>query len=959
MGFIANPNITPGNNIQALEPDGFEIGSGAGQINTSGSNYVYYAWKRPQAAALTLTAVRLTAFDATRYDQGVLLKWRTGYEIDNLGFHVYREVNGTLERVTRSLVAGSGLRTAHGAAVNGEHRYAIWDTALPLDRSAVYFLEDRAFNGKSTWHGPVRPVDGGLEAPPNVTPSIALRDLGKGTGKGQDRRRVFFERGARLDRRDKPGPAGPVVSATEMQRTLAARAAVKISVNRPGWYRITQPELVAAGLAPRAKARTLRLFVDGVEQAMMVRGEEDGLFGPADAIEFYGTGVDTPYTDTRTYWLVADSRPGLRMRVHPRAGLHAPPVNAGSFGFTVQQKERSIYFAALRNGEAENWFGAIVSDVPADLVVDLPNLDAAGAAKIEMSIQGVTETSSADAEHVIAIGINGTEVGELRFNGGLLGVDSFEIPPGTLTEGANTVTVTERGEDVFGLVDVVRIHYAHTYRADADLLRFTAPATGTITVGGFASSAIRVIDITDPLAAEELRGTVAPDGGLWAVTVLSPGGGPRTLLAFTESTVAAPALVRANRLSRWHDSTNEADYLAVSHAAFADALGPLAARREAQGLSVLRADIEDIYDEFSFGEKTPQALKDFMRHARASWKLRPRFLLLVGDATIDPRDYAGFGDADFVPTKLISLEGKEAELETASDDWFVDFDTNGLPDLAVGRLPVRTLDQANATVAKTLAYEMEADAPWLNDVTFVADVYDTQLRNPYEAATRQLEALLPQDYIRHELFASEIGAAGVKQALASHVAEGRLIVNYAGHGSTQVWGEHSDLLNPDDINGWSNSRLPFVITMNCLNGLFQGIYDEESLAETLLRTPDGGAVAVWASSGVTNTAMQEVMTRELYRLIFQGGTSTLGEMVVAAKRAVSDRDVRRSWIFFGDPALRLKGIGAASTPPVPALQTGTERDRSETKRAGRTRGHARRTGCACCRTGRLHRRRPR
>ncbi len=75
-----------------------------------------------------------------------------------------------------------------------------------------------------------------------------------------------------------------------------------------------------------------------------------------------------------------------------------------------------------------------------------------------------------------------------------------------------------------------------------------------------------------------------------------------------------------------------------------------------------------------------------------------------------------------MPTKLISLEGDKAELETASDDWFVDVDSNGLPDLAVGRLPVRTLDQANATVAKTLAYEMEADAPWLNDVLFVADI---------------------------------------------------------------------------------------------------------------------------------------------------------------------------------------------------------------------------------------------
>ncbi len=64
-------------------------------VNTNATTYVYYAWKRPDPASTgTLTAVRLTAFDATRYDRGVLLQWRTGYEIDNLGFHVYREIDG-------------------------------------------------------------------------------------------------------------------------------------------------------------------------------------------------------------------------------------------------------------------------------------------------------------------------------------------------------------------------------------------------------------------------------------------------------------------------------------------------------------------------------------------------------------------------------------------------------------------------------------------------------------------------------------------------------------------------------------------------------------------------------------------------------------------------------------------------------------------------------------------------
>ncbi len=276
----------------------------------------------------------------------------------------------------------------------------------------------------------------------------------------------------------------------------------------------------------------------------------------------------------------------------------------------------------------------------------LSNIDASGgAAELEITLQGVTDNPGADPDHVVAILVNGTEIGELRFDGQALGVQSFAIPPGLLTEGANTVTVVARGgETDISLVDVVRLRYAHAYRADADLLRFTADGPGTVTVGGFASGAIRVIDITDPLAAEELRGTVVQDAGLWAVTVGVPGGGPRTLLAFTDATIAAPAFVRANRPSRWHAAASAADYLAVVHAEFADAVGPLLERREQQGLSTARVDIEDVYDEFSFGEKTPQALKDFMRHAGSTWKRLPRFVLLVGDATIDPRDYAGFGD---------------------------------------------------------------------------------------------------------------------------------------------------------------------------------------------------------------------------------------------------------------------------------------------------------------------------
>jgi len=93
--------------------------------------------------------------------------------------------------------------------------------------------------------------------------------------------------------------------------------------------------------------------------------------------------------------------------------------------------------------------------------------------------------------------------------------------------------------------------------------------------------------------------------------------------------------------------------------------------------------------------------------------------------------------------------------------------------------------------------------------------------------------------------------------------------------------------------------------MTCLNGYFQDpVLD--SLAEGLMKAPRGGAVAVWASSGMTLPDNQAAMNQELYRRLFDREGMRLGEAARAAKAAVNDVDVRRTWILFGDPTTRLK-----------------------------------------------------
>jgi len=93
--------------------------------------------------------------------------------------------------------------------------------------------------------------------------------------------------------------------------------------------------------------------------------------------------------------------------------------------------------------------------------------------------------------------------------------------------------------------------------------------------------------------------------------------------------------------------------------------------------------------------------------------------------------------------------------------------------------------------------------------------------------------------------------------------------------------------------------------MTCLNGFFQDVYSDR-LAEALLKAKQGGAVAVWASLGLTEPDKQAVMNEELSRLLFGSDGITPGEAVKRAKTAVSDQDIRRTWILFGDPTTKLK-----------------------------------------------------
>jgi hypothetical protein len=104
----------------------------------------------------------------------------------------------------------------------------------------------------------------------------------------------------------------------------------------------------------------------------------------------------------------------------------------------------------------------------------------------------------------------------------------------------------------------------------------------------------------------------------------------------------------------------------------------------------------------------------------------------------------------------------------------------------------------------------------------------------------------------------------------------------------------------------NGSNLSLFVMMTCLNGYFHDA-QFDSLGESLMKAANGGAVAVWASSGMTTPGDQAVMDIELFKRLFEeNGLLTLGEAVSSAKPAALNVDVRRTWILLGDPTMRVR-----------------------------------------------------
>jgi uncharacterized repeat protein (TIGR01451 family) len=832
----------------------------------------------------------------------IVLQWRTGGEAHNLGFNVYREVNGNRVRLNPSLIAGSALLMRGALPKHSGKTYNWIDPSAGAD-GGEYWLEDVDLGGTRTMHGPVSAASANLDGDSAATQALTFSQLSQARPAAQSG--------------DESHPVEAVVqefvpSSSQIQKQfeLAAHPAVKILVRHEGWYHVMQPDLVKAGLDPNVDPASLRLFAEAVEEPLQITGATAGRggFGPQAAVNFYGTGIDTVYSGTRVYWLVAGEGTGARIRrLEASKGSNLPP---SSFPSTVELRQRTTYFAALLTPDGDNFFGALVSPTPVEQVLHVPHLDQTSTqpARIEVVLQGVI----VGVPHDVTVALNGTPLGDVTFTGQVKGRFQVNVPPGVLLNWNNTVTLTsQNGPYDISLVNYIRIVYPHSYVADSDELKFSGRAGDEVKVAGFVAAPAALLDITDPDRPVELTPQIILQNGKYEIDVQVPWATTNpaapirhTLLAVADDRLATTAAVRPNHPSHWHSPQAGAEIAMVTYEDFAGALTPLVRSHQAEGKSSAVVPINDLYDEFNSGERSPFAIRQFLQSATSNWKTAPKYLLLNGRASIDPRNYLGFGHLDLVPTKIVPTP----ILMTSSDDWFSDFTDSGMPTVATGRLPVSTADEANTVVGKVVAYEGQStNGAWTAQALMVADRDDTT--DTFTLDSQTVQAQLPSAMQVTDVFTTTVGVDAARQQIIDGINSGQLLVNYLGHGSEEQW-SGSDIFDTTTVTSLTNgSELPVFLIMDCLNGFFQDVY-QQPLGVTLLLAPNGGAVAVLASTGLNQPVPQAKLDKLVVQQAMNPARPALGEAILKAKSFIGDPSVRRTYVLFGDPAMRLKAPGA-------------------------------------------------
>jgi len=741
----------------------------------------------------------------------------------------------------------------------------------------------------------------------------------------------------------------------------------KMAVEQRGVYKISYDQFSKMGFdAAHIDPRKIKIYgneggmlpqangaarpVDLTENAIIVQGESDGAFNASDYILFYAQGPDLTrfdvnrgiyqyesnlYTEKNFYFITVSVENGKRIASSENAGAGFPVIN--TFEDFVYHEVDS--YNELKSGR--EWFGERF-----DLTLDQT---------FSVELSGVTtNTEIKFVSDVMAKAYYGATF-KMYFNGVLSGEQVIGAIPNTQyglkgkhkrdTLSLNATTISAAGRDKqdiryqyikagsgqsTGYLDFFLIQAERNLARYGNQTIFLSPksllqATSTFEIENFNDNC-SLWDITNPYEPKIQLLTVANNKATFSTAT----GSLKTFIVFN-TTTPSPEFIGKVANQNLHGLLTP-NVIIVTHPDFKSEAQRLASHRQHHSnMTAIVVTPEEIYNEFSSGRQDVSAIRDFVKNLYDKNPAAPKALLLMGRGSYDYKNRLQT-NTNFIPT----YESRNSldPLETYSSDDFFGFleategnwgesspVQNHTLDIGVGRLPVKTLSEANEVVSKIMLYDTNKKSfgRWRKNIVFVADDGSTSdgfTRKHQEQANSmadEIDMIHPEFDTRKTflgMYSKIVKPSGeTMPEVNKKIAEDfnrALIINYTGHGSERLWADERVFTN-FDIEDLDNTLYPFLVTATCEFGR-QDDPAEVSSAELSLLHPHGGSIGLVTTARPVYSYTNFELNQAFYDALFQKESNhylSIGEIFRRTKNNSFSGVGNRNFSLLGDPSLTL------------------------------------------------------
>jgi hypothetical protein len=876
-----------------FRPNGATSGGNGEIVSAPGSgNQVY------QCISGCLTGVNCTGFTTpalTAYFSGqrsagqLLVEFDSAVELGHVGYYIEGERDGRFERL-------SGLIARKPGAPEQTRSYQLQVADAGHDR---LWIVDVAADGKQTRRGP----------------------FAVGTTHGRRVQAASYDWTV-AEAEARPAPVLPEGS---------GGTAAYLRVDSAGMHRVTYEALAAAGV-DLSGVPAAELSLSSLRGPVARRVSGGAVFGPGSAIEFYGEPLDDLHVNSQRY-LLERSSDGNRVReIAFRAPREAEGGEATSVSPARAQARHvpTAYFYDPVSPTDSPWYMyEIVADAGTPQSVSFgiaaPRAEGGGG-KLSIELSGFVDLAGATPDHRVNVYLNGVLVGTDEFDG--ITARQVEIPVSNVVAGNNTVRV-ELPADTGYDFDMIAVHRAELhYDTSAQLSggRFDGSVTQSVgqrsdrffrdglgdavppsmefvffeeqvvIAGRSADSRVYLIGAA---SVEELQ--AAPAKAFNGGVALSPGS--RFWVGAT-SQMASPVIEAAPAVAQLPQGT--AEYLVIAHPNFLAQAQQLAAHRAGQGLSTAIVDVSQLYRRYTSGNAHPDALRSYFQERAQALGLR--YVVLMGGANYNSVGLRGPGVStlSYVPTdyartnRFVRFAPTDALLADLTGDQSAEF--------AIGRLPVRTVAEAEEAVRKLVAYESQPSSAAFLLSSGALDAANGNFS--FMGSVDAFQAALPNGWNTSRVDVEAIGTGPARTALLDAINQGRSLISFTGHSSPVNWdnvGGGQSLFNVDDVLALpASANQPVVLQFGCWTTYFVSPVTN-TMGNALVLTPNRGASAVFGSTVLLDQPNHDRFAAAIGPLLQPG--VRLGDAVEEARRIMANRhdalegvEVNVGVTLLGDPA---------------------------------------------------------